>query len=237
MGVTYFFKILILFPLDIYLEVGFLDHLAVLFLIDCRIATLLSVLYKFPLGVPGFPFCYVLVNTCYLFVFLIIAVLMVWGSISWLFCFVCLGFFFGVGCAACDIWNFLCWGLNWRHSSKPGCCSDTAGSFTGCTKRDVSHCGFDVHVSDGMRYWASFPMQGGPPYVFRELSIRSFAHFSVGLSPFFVALFEFLFLFTVTPVAYGSFQARGRIGAAAEACTTATTLVPSHICDLCHSSW
>ena len=47
---------------------------------------------------------------------------------------------------------------------------------------------------------------------------------------------KFLFLFTVTPVAYGSFQARGRIGAAAEACTTATTLVPSHICDLCHSS-
>ena len=31
---------------------------------------------------------------------------------------------------------------------------------------------------------------------------------------------KFLFLFTVTPVAYGSFQARGQIGAAAEACTT-----------------
>ena len=44
---------------------------------------------------------------------------------------------------------------------------------------------------------------------------------------------KFLFLFTVTPVAYGSFQARGQIGAAAEACTTATTtLDPSHICDL-----
>ena len=81
------------------------------------------------------------------------------------------GVFLGAGCATCDIWNFLCRGLNWRHSSKPGCCSDTAGSFTGCTKRDVSHCGFDIHVSDGMRYWASFPMRGGPPYVFWELSV------------------------------------------------------------------
>ena len=40
----------------------------------------------------------------------------------------------------------------------------------------------------------------------------------------------FFFLFTATPVAYGSFQARDPIGAAAEAHTTPTaTLDPSHI--------
>ena len=43
----------------------------------------------------------------------------------------------------------------------------------------------------------------------------------------------FYLLFRAPPTAYGSFQARGQIGAAAEAYVTATaTPDPSHICDL-----
>ena len=55
------------------------------------------------------------------------------------------------------------------------------------------------------------------------------------LTPFlllFLLLFCFVFLFRATPVAHGSFQARGQIGAA----TYATALPdPSHICKLCCS--
>ena len=43
------------------------------------------------------------------------------------------------------------------------------------------------------------------------------------------------FLFTAAPVACGSFQTRGQIGATAEACATATTSDSSHTCDLHHS--
>ena len=44
---------------------------------------------------------------------------------------------------------------------------------------------------------------------------------------------HFFFLFMATPVAYGSSQARGRIGATAEAYTTATATPDlSIICDL-----
>ena len=47
---------------------------------------------------------------------------------------------------------------------------------------------------------------------------------------------KFFFHFRVTPVAYRSSQAKGQIGAAAEAYTTATEVQdPSHICDLCQS--
>ena len=48
----------------------------------------------------------------------------------------------------------------------------------------------------------------------------------------------FFFLFMVAPVAYRASQARGRIGAAAEAYATATvTMDPSHVCNLHHSLW
>ena len=50
-----------------------------------------------------------------------------------------------------------------------------------------------------------------------------------------------LFLFrkdTATSAAYGSSQARGQIGAAAQAYTTATEMPdPRHICNLCHRLW
>ena len=49
-------------------------------------------------------------------------------------------------------------------------------------------------------------------------------------------LFILIFIFMAAPAAYGSTQARGQIGAAAGAYTTATaTLDLSHICDLCPS--
>ena len=49
---------------------------------------------------------------------------------------------------------------------------------------------------------------------------------------------HFFFLLMATPVAYGRFQARGQIGAAAEAYDTATgTLDPSHFCNLHCSLW
>ena len=52
--------------------------------------------------------------------------------------------------------------------------------------------------------------------------------------------FSFLSLFTfrAAPVAYGSSQAKGQIGAAAAGYTTATAMPdPSHFCNLHHSSW
>ena len=50
--------------------------------------------------------------------------------------------------------------------------------------------------------------------------------------------FFFFLLFMAAPVAYSRSQARGWIGAVAEACATATaTLDPSCMCDLCHSLW
>ena len=53
----------------------------------------------------------------------------------------------------------------------------------------------------------------------------------------FTYLFIYLVSFRAAPEAYGGSQARGPIGAAAEAYTTATaTWGPSHICDLCPSS-
>ena len=39
------------------------------------------------------------------------------------------------------------------------------------------------------------------------------------------------------PAAYGSCQARGQIGVAAEAYAAATVTDPSHVCDLHHSLW
>ena len=46
----------------------------------------------------------------------------------------------------------------------------------------------------------------------------------------------FVFLFKATPSAYGSSQARGRIGAAIASLHQATAILDlSHICDLCHS--
>ena len=52
--------------------------------------------------------------------------------------------------------------------------------------------------------------------------------------------FSFLSLFTfrAAPVAYGSSQAKGQIGAAAAGYTTATAMPdPSQVCDLHRSSW
>ena len=49
---------------------------------------------------------------------------------------------------------------------------------------------------------------------------------------------SFFSLFRATPGAYGSSQARGQIGAAAEVYTTETaTLYPNYICDLHSSLW
>ena len=42
-------------------------------------------------------------------------------------------------------------------------------------------------------------------------------------------------IWTSAPAAYGRSQARGRIRAAVAYTTAATTLDPSHICNLCHS--
>ena len=51
-------------------------------------------------------------------------------------------------------------------------------------------------------------------------------------------LFFFFPVFTDETAAYESSQARGQIGAAAEAYTTATAKpAPGHICDLCRSFW
>ena len=56
-------------------------------------------------------------------------------------------------------------------------------------------------------------------------------------SPVSFLFFLFLFLFRAVPVANGSSQARGQIGAAAASLTTATpTWDLSSICDLHHSS-
>ena len=48
----------------------------------------------------------------------------------------------------------------------------------------------------------------------------------------FSLFFLFFFLFMAAPVAYGSSQARGRIGA-----TPTATKDLSHVCNLHHSSW
>ena len=47
----------------------------------------------------------------------------------------------------------------------------------------------------------------------------------------------FFFLFTATPAAYGIFQARVQIKAAAEAYTTAISTGAEPLCDLGHSLW
>ena len=60
--------------------------------------------------------------------------------------------------------------------------------------------------------------------------------------PYFIFIFyiikNFVFLFTVTPAAYGSSWARVQIGAAPEAYAT-TMAAPdlSYICDICRSLW
>ena len=54
---------------------------------------------------------------------------------------------------------------------------------------------------------------------------------------FFFIFFAFFFFFRATPTAYGSSQAKGRIGAVAASLHHSTTMWdPSHICDLHHSS-
>ena len=57
--------------------------------------------------------------------------------------------------------------------------------------------------------------------------------------PFHLFIYFLIFcLFTATPAAYGSSQARGRTGAVAAAYTAATAMwYQSHVCDLHHSSW
>ena len=64
--------------LDIYPEVGLLDHIVILFLIFCRAAVLFSIaaasLYIPTNSAQGFQFLHILANTCY-FLFLIAAIL------------------------------------------------------------------------------------------------------------------------------------------------------------------
>ena len=64
-----FFKIIILCPLDIYTVVGFLGHTVVPFLISWGTTILFSIVvvpvYTPTTRVQGFPFLYVLTNTCY----------------------------------------------------------------------------------------------------------------------------------------------------------------------------
>ena len=54
---------------------------------------------------------------------------------------------------------------------------------------------------------------------------------------YFSLFFLLFFFFRATPTAYGSSQAKGRIGAVAASLHHSTTMWdPSHICDLHHSS-
>ena len=90
----------------------------------------------------------------------------------------------------------------------------------------------------------------GPKGLLGRESEGFFCFFSVGfffffffwgcclLACFLSLPFFFFFCFLGPPVAYGSYQARGRITAAAEIyATVTTTLDPSRVCNLHHSSW
>ena len=66
-----FFKILILFPLNMYPDMGFLDHMVVLFLVFCGTSVLFS-LVAAPIYIPtnnvqGFSLLHILTNIYYLF--------------------------------------------------------------------------------------------------------------------------------------------------------------------------
>ena len=51
----------------------------------------------------------------------------------------------------------------------------------------ISHCAFNLHFPDNYWYWASFHMVTGHLYIFLcENSVKSFAHFLVGLFIFFL---------------------------------------------------
>ena len=64
--------------------------------------------------------------------------------------------------------------------------------------------------------------------------MTSYHHFSFSFFLFF--FFFFFLLFRVAPKLYGSSQARGQIGATAEATATAMQDL-DHVCNLHHSSW
>ena len=82
MGCIYLLELVILFPLDKYPGVEFLDHTVVPFLILLRTPLLFPILaaqiYISTSSAQGFPFLNILDNSCYLFFiyFLVIAILM-----------------------------------------------------------------------------------------------------------------------------------------------------------------
>ena len=62
--------------------------------------------------------------------------------------------------------------------------------------------------------------------------------FSLLVFHIFTEIVMFLVFFMATPIAYGSSQARGQMGAAVRAYTTAMEALDLNcICDLCHSLW
>ena len=84
---------------------------------------------------------------------------------------------------------------------------------------------------------AHFPLNGVNPFLLHHfVTSKNILALDYGFLHFVVVVV----VFRVSPMAYGSSQARGRIGARAAlpACTTATAMPdPSRICNLRHSSW
>ena len=79
LGRKYLFKLVFLFGGDIYSEEELLGHTVILFLVFWGTLMLFPVvaapIYTPTSSVPGFPFLYILANVCYLWTFLVIAIL------------------------------------------------------------------------------------------------------------------------------------------------------------------
>ena len=78
-GCKYLFKVVFLFGGDVYSEEELLGHTVILFLVFWGTFMLFPVvaapIYTPTNSVPGFPFLYILANICYLWTFLVIAIL------------------------------------------------------------------------------------------------------------------------------------------------------------------
>ena len=69
----------------------------------------------------------------------------------------------------------------------------------------ISHCGFDLHISNNKRCWASFHVFVSHLYVFGEMS-RSFLHFLIGLFVFLILTYmNCLYILKINPLSVVSF--------------------------------